>query len=340
MPLVSVVIPTYNCAQFLAETLRSILCQNFRDFEIIVVDDGSTDNSEEIVTAIKSDRIRYVKLPNSGGPSRPRNVGIQVAHGKYISLCDSDDVMLPEKLAETVAFLEHQSNLGFVFTNMALCHEDGTRLPGTFLDMHQGFWKLEKDKVGERWFRIKSQDAYDGLFYENYVGISGVVAPKQVLLAVGGFDESLSPAADWDMFFRISNKYDIGYVDMIGHLYRQRGSNLTSKGMKLTGPDLLRALRKQLEEELSERIHIQARRRIGQVLFDIGHHYQSCGDMKNARHHYQLSLRERFSWRALKGLLISFLGGRVVALLKVFKVKAKLQAIRVRGKVQADGSVL
>jgi hypothetical protein len=62
--------------------------------------------------------------------------------------------------------------------------------------------------------------------------------------------------------------------------------------------------------------------------------------MKNARHHYQLSLRERFSWRALKGLLISFLGGRVVALLKVFKVKAKLQAIRVRGKVQADGSVL
>ena len=330
MPLVSVVIPTYNCAQFLPETLRSILSQTFRDFEIIVMDDGSTDNTEQVVTGFQSDKIRYFKLPNSGGPSRPRNRGIELSVGKYVSLCDSDDVMFPEKLAEAIPFLEQEANLGFVFTNMILSHEDGTPFPDLFLDTYEGFWKLPKKKVGERWFSIKRQDAYDALFYEMYIGISGVVARKQVLLSVGGFDETLSPGADWDIFFRITREYDIGYVDIIGHLYRQSNTNMTSKGAKLMGPDQIKALRKQLGERLAEHTRKQAYRRIAQVLIDIGYHHQICGEMREARVHYQLSLREVFSWRASKGLLISFLGTRLVTLLRDLRSKLKMQLSKAR----------
>jgi glycosyltransferase involved in cell wall biosynthesis len=321
MPLVSVVIPTYNSATFLPETIGSILSQEFQDFEIVVVDDGSTDDTAEIVTAVESEKIRYLKIPNSGGPSKPRNIGIEIARGKYIALCDSDDVMLPGKLNEATAFLEQQPDVGFVFTNMILCHEDGRRFPGTFLDTYSGFWDLPKTKVGERWFRIKNQDAYRGLFYENYIGISGVVGPKQAFLSVRGFDEGLSPAADLDIFLRMSKRFDIGYLDLPGHLYRQRRANLTSQGVVLMGPDIIRTFRKQLNEKLSERLHKQARRRIAAVLFDMGYHYQLSGRMGQARLHYQLSLKERPSWRALRGVILSFVGHRLLTFLRDFRAK-------------------
>lgn len=128
MPLVSVVIPTYNSAQYIPEAVDSILSQTFKDFEIIVVDDGSTDNTEEVVTRIKSDKVRYFKQPNSGGPSKPRNVGVELARGNFISLCDSDDVIFPNKLAEAVDFFLQHPHLGFVFANMVLCYERFTAL--------------------------------------------------------------------------------------------------------------------------------------------------------------------------------------------------------------------
>ena len=98
-PLVSVVIPTYNSARYLSETLASVLSQTYTNFEIIVVDDGSMDNTREVVAGLKSPKVKYFWQSNSGGPSHPRNRGIELAQGHYIALFDSDDIMLPAKLA-------------------------------------------------------------------------------------------------------------------------------------------------------------------------------------------------------------------------------------------------
>ncbi|MGH7233317.1 MAG: glycosyltransferase family 2 protein [Nitrospiraceae bacterium] len=324
MPLVSVVIPSYNSAKYLPETIESILSQTFKDLEIIVVDDGSVDNTEKVVNVINSSKITYIKQDNSGGPSKPRNVGIERARGKYIALFDSDDIMLPTKLSDTLAFLEHQPHLGIVFTNFVLCDEQGNQSPGTFLDAYSGFCSLRKEQKDKQQFVIESRVAHDGLISENFIGTSGVVIPKRVLLSSGQFDESLSIAEDWDMWLRISRRYDIGYLDEIGHRYRRRGTGLMSRGAKVIAPQQVRFMRKQLEQGLSSAATRKAHRFIAEALFGLGYDYQCNGALKQARQNYKLSLQEAFSWSALKGLLVSYLGARAVAYIRDLKTKAKV----------------
>ena len=315
-PLVSVVIPTYNSAQYLPETIESVLSQSWQDFEIIIVDDGSTDNTQEVVGGFNSNKIRYIRQENSGGPSSPRNVGIHHARGKYISLFDSDDLMSRNKLAEAVAFLERYSDLGLLFANFEVCNERGDSFPGTFLDEYQTFWDLPKKQVDEKWFIIESAVAYESLFCQNFIGTSGTVIPKAVFLSVGGFDESIAGPEDRDMWLRISRRYALGYLDVVGHRYRLRETGIMGRGGAVLAPYRVLVMRKQLEAGLPPPLRRHARRNIAQSMFELAYHYRSIGDFKQARAYYRSSLKESFSVAALRGLLISCLGKRLVAFLK------------------------
>ncbi len=315
-PLISVVIPTYNSAQYLPETIESILSQSWQDFEIIIVDDGSTDNTQGVVRAFNSNKIQYIGQENSGGPSRPRNVGIHHARGKYISLFDSDDLMSRNKLEEAVAFLERYPDLGLLFANFEVCNECGDSFPGTFLDTFQEFCDLPKKQVGKKWFIIESAVAYEHLFNENFIGTSGAVIPRSVFLSVGGFDESIAGPEDRDMWLRISRRYALGYLDVVGHRYRRRDTGIMGRGDGVLAPHRIRVMRKQLETELPPSLQRRASRNIARSLFDLGYHWQSLGDFKQARNYYWSSLKESFSVVALRGLLVSCLGRRLVAFLK------------------------
>lgn len=110
--LVSVIVPTYNRANLLGETIRSILNQSYKNLELIIVDDGSTDNTEEVIISFTDDRIIYIKTQNWGGPARPRNIGIKKAKGEYLAFSDDDDIWMEnklkiqiEKIKETNCFL-------------------------------------------------------------------------------------------------------------------------------------------------------------------------------------------------------------------------------------------
>ncbi len=315
-PLISVVIPTYNSARYLPGTIESVLSQSWQDFEIIIVDDGSTDNTQEVVGDFNSNKIRYMRIENSGGPARPRNVGIHHARGKYISLFDSDDLMAKEKLEEAVGFLERYPKLGLVFANFERCNERGEGIPGTFLDGLTAFEKIQKKQVGEKWFIIESVVAYQEMFRQNFIGTSGVVAPKAVFLSVGGFDESIAGPEDRDMWLRISRQYSMGYLDIVGHQYRLRQSGIMGRGPSVLAPYRIRIWRKQLEAGLPPSLNRQARRNIAAVMFDLGYYWQSIGDFKRARVQYWSSMKESLSVLALKGLLVSCLGRRFVALIK------------------------
>jgi glycosyltransferase involved in cell wall biosynthesis len=316
MPLVSVVIPTYNSAQYLPDTIESVLSQSWQDFEIIIVDDGSTDNTQEVVAVFNSNKIRYIRQESSGGPSKPRNVGIHHARGKYISFCDSDDLMSRDKLSEAVAFLERYSDLGLLFNNFMVFNERGDSFPGTFLDGYQTFWNLPKKRVGEKWFIIESALAYKGLFWENFIGTSGTVVPKSVFQSIGGFDESIGSGEDRDMWFRITRRYAIGYLDIVGHQYRRRETGITGRGGIAFALSPVRVMRKQLETGLPPSLQNRAHCNIARAMFELGYHWQCLGDFKQARIHYWSSLKESFSVVALKGLLVSCLGKKLVAILK------------------------
>ncbi|WP_227368687.1 glycosyltransferase family 2 protein [Halomonas sp. M20] len=118
MPKFSVVIPTYNRADSLLRTLQSVLAQSFIDFEAIVVDDGSTDNTQQVVNTLKDPRIRYHKMINSGGPATPRNKGISEAKGEWICLLDSDDLWYPQKLMVLHDYLQKNVNIDVAYHSL------------------------------------------------------------------------------------------------------------------------------------------------------------------------------------------------------------------------------
>jgi glycosyltransferase involved in cell wall biosynthesis len=119
MPAVSIITCTYNRAHLIGETIESIIAQTFQDFEYIIVDEGSTDNTEEVVKSFPDSRIHYFKIPNTQGHlSAMRNFGIKKSQGKYIAFVDSDDLWLPEKLKKQFSALEADNSIGFSYTDI------------------------------------------------------------------------------------------------------------------------------------------------------------------------------------------------------------------------------
>ena len=138
-PTVSVIIPTYNRARLVGRAIQSVLNQTYQNFELIVIDDGSTDNTEEVVKGFRDERLHYIRLSEgSGGSAVPRNTGLKTARGEYIAILDDDDSWLDEaKVKEQVEFLNAHPDYMLVGTNLVVVDGNGTELGRSFL--------LEKD---------------------------------------------------------------------------------------------------------------------------------------------------------------------------------------------------
>lgn len=314
--LVSVVIPAYNCASYIAETLDSVIRQNHPKLEVIVVDDGSTDHTKDVVASVKSDRVKYVYQQNSGGPSGPRNTGIRLAQGKYVAFLDSDDIMLPGKIQCAVDLLNRQPNLGLVFADFVKFDEVNGQHAGAFLDTYEYFKRAPKRSVGASQYVLSAKAAYDALIVENYIGTSGVVAPKTVLAAVGPFDVRLRGPEDYDLWLRIAYAYDIGFIDMIGHRYRVRLDGITGLGDAKLVPHSIQVMQKQLNRPLPFSTRRKVHRKLAMQFFALGYCHQMAEEMKAARQHYLLSLKEANYWLSWKGLFMTFLGGGTIRRLK------------------------
>jgi glycosyltransferase involved in cell wall biosynthesis len=201
MACVSVIIPVFNSATLLGTALRSVFAQTCRDFEVIVIDDGSDDREElDQTLAPWAGRIRTVRQPN-GGPARARNTGIAHATGDLIAFLDADDEWRPEKLAKQVEYFRQH--------------------PGTGL-LHTGV-------VGETAAGAAGPDAprhdFCGLFHTAFfIKTLTVMVPRRVLTEVGGFDERREiHVEDWDLWLRIAAQYPIGFIREPLAVYRPGG---------------------------------------------------------------------------------------------------------------------
>jgi glycosyltransferase involved in cell wall biosynthesis len=195
-PTVSVVIAAYNAARWIAETLDSVLAQTFRDFEVIVVDDGSTDQTSEVVAGYR-DRIRYLRKENGGEPSA-RNVGIRATRGSYIAFVDADDLWLPEKLQLQMELLSRRPDLAWVYSDaIAFDGETGQEL-----------YKISEGA------KLCAGDILRPLLLCSFIASPTPVIRRDVFEAVGYFDESpdLQIGEDWNMWLRIAAKHQVGLV--------------------------------------------------------------------------------------------------------------------------------
>lgn len=215
--LVSVVIPTFNRAELLGETLHSILAQTLRDIEIIVVSDGSTDNTRAVVEGLGDARAKLIEQANSGGPAGPRNTGVAAARGKYIAFCDDDDLWLPEKLARQVALMEARPEL-------ALCYTEGVNFGDSDF--------FTRNTLGGR----LEAGHFAALLYRNFITNSSVLVRRDVLQKVGAFniDRAVRGTEDYEMWLRISQHHAIAGVHEPLFRYRIHRSNLAGNRSRAT----------------------------------------------------------------------------------------------------------
>ena len=187
-PLVSIIVPTYNRGLLIMNTINSILIQSYKNFELIIVDDGSTDNTTEIINGINDSRIIYNKIINSGGPAKPRNIGLKQSKGDYIAFCDDDDIWKEHKLKYCVNELINGSD--FVYHN--------------FITTGGNFNNLLFRSINSR--ELIYPYYFDLLNNGNSIINSSVVFKKDLFFKVGYIDEdtNLVAAEDYDYWLRIS----------------------------------------------------------------------------------------------------------------------------------------
>ena len=190
-PLFSVVIPTYNRAAKVVRAIESVLTQTFRDYDLWVIDDGSTDQTSQIL-APYLDRIQYRLIPN-GGTARARNHGIQQSGGSYIAFLDSDDRWLPTKLEAFARSIQTKPESGLFYSSIEVINEAG-----------------EKLRVNRS--RAVRGSAYHSLLMGNILAASTAVVRRGCLEKIGLFDPNMSHCEDWDLWLRIARAYPITFV--------------------------------------------------------------------------------------------------------------------------------
>lgn len=196
--IVSVVIPTYNRAHLIGRAIQSVLNQTYQNFEIIVVDDASRDNMEEVVKSFSDMRIRYIRHNKNKGGAAARNTGIRVAAGEYISFLDDDDEFLPEMLEKLLVVIENNNNIDLVFASGKVV-KDG---------------KVTGDRAKVPWVnRIKKEDLIMRIFIADFIPIQGTIVRKEKLLKVNGFDESVPSSHDHELWMRLVPICNVHFID-------------------------------------------------------------------------------------------------------------------------------
>lgn len=200
---VSIILPAYNRGHVIATAIQSVLDQTFSHFELLVVDDGSTDDTAAVVNNFSDDRIKYIPVKH-GGVSRARNHALKIMGGDYVAFIDSDDVYLPKKLEAQVSFLEAHPKFHVAYS--------------PYIEKFKGNEKLHKCDNG-------NGNVFCKLFKNSFVNVNSILIRKDAAEAVGGFPENFTTLEDFDFFLRLADRFLWGFVDEVSSEYRMAERN-------------------------------------------------------------------------------------------------------------------
>jgi glycosyltransferase involved in cell wall biosynthesis len=195
---ISVIIPTYNRSGKLRGSVESVLRQTYTDFELLIVDDGSQDDTREVVKAmaIEDDRIRYIRQEINQGASAARNEGVRQAKNPLIAFQDSDDMWRRDKLEKQMIYLNRHPKYAMIYCPVLVHEGQGHRVPD------------------EDWTDLEGQ-IFPRLLLHNTIDTPAMLIRRECFLETGGFDTGLRAHEDWDFALRFSRKYEIGYVNEV-----------------------------------------------------------------------------------------------------------------------------
>lgn len=261
-PTVSVIIPTYNRAKFISDAIQSVITQTYRNIEIIVVDDGSTDGTKDVLSPFM-DKIRYYHTENMG-PAHARNVGMKAASGKYIAFLDSDDLYLPGKLELQVAFMEAHPEVGMVATEVS------SMVGNTITeDYHLRSYHCIYDSKGlsyEDIYTVRGQFHCETLVrpVPYYIGnifchvLQGPVListtvffPREILQSVGYQNEAYPNGQEYEFIVRICKHYQTAFLNIPTYVYRYHVNQISMASNPITREKILTEIR-------GEKVFLQA----------------------------------------------------------------------------------
>ena len=214
MPLVSVIIPSYNHVDYVEEAVLSVVNQTYENIELIVLDDGSTDGSIELLKALSEQYGFSLVVKANEGLSATLNLGIELSNGRYICVCASDDILVLDKIEKQVAFMEENYQYMMAYGQKVNFYPDGTKRP-------------IKNSCYKSGYVFK-----DLLLFNFFIPPVSVIYRREVFDAVGGFDTDLA-AEDVDMFLRIASRFEIGFQDDYFYYYRVHDANTIGNVAKM-----------------------------------------------------------------------------------------------------------
>ena len=333
---VSVIVPTYNRARKCKRAVESVLAQTHQNVEVIVVDDGSTDNTQELIENMDS-RVKYIRQENAG-VSAARNSGLRVANGEYIGFLDSDDRWLPWKLEAELTVLHAFPEAGMVWTDMTAIDENGVTIQDSYLKtMYAAYMHFDADrdfrvslKVSDVWSNCPSQfqqkrcfvgNIFSWMFMGNLVHTSTVLLRKIRQNEVGFFDTKLVKSGeDYDFHFRTCRAGDVAFIDIPSIDYCIGASDQLTKDEYIGYIALnnLKTIKKMMVEAKNE-IRLPKklmRKRIAQSYAWLGMTEFKQNHFKAAVHLFKSLLLYPFDRRVLAYFILSFLPQTLVEMLQ------------------------
>lgn len=316
MPKVSVIIPTYNRENLVLESIRSVFAQTFADFEIIVVDDGSTDNTREILQPYLS-KIKYIYHRNTG-QSFARNLGILASEGEYLAFLDSDDIWEPKKLKIQVEILNKEKNIGLIFTNFKK-FDKGRIIFESRFDIYKLLYQIPIEKADG--YNIFKKKVFRELLEETWIFTPTVMVRKECFAKAGLFNPDIRFSEDWELFLRLARHFYFAYIDRPLVKVRSHSENISEdllerllgeievlRLVNATYPNLNNSILKIISSQLSLR------------QYSAGYQYFSRGNLYEARKQFRLSFSEKKSnFKAYSYFLVSCLPQEFVKIVRNIK---------------------
>lgn len=290
-PKLSVIIPTYNRENYIKSSIDSVLGQTFQDFEIIVVDDESSDKTRDIIRPISDPRLRYIQIKHSGFPSVVRNRGLIEAKGEYISFLDSDDILFPNALKRLSQYLDLHKDVGMVYSNFKPIGD----IPTDF------YIKLSKNKKMK-----KTGYVFRDLLLINFILCLGVLIRKSCIETVGRFDENLRVMEDYELFLRIANKYEIHYIDETLSGFRSHKDHISDISGDEAAINYFKAIR-----AINSKIHmpLYLRRKTESIYhLKLGKEYLKKGKKEYKREFISAFMKYPFNFKSFFSILLVILG--------------------------------
>ena len=285
--MVSVIITCYNYGRYLAGCMESVLGQTYRDIEIIIVNDGSTDNTDEIVKKYITDpKVRYIKQNNSG-QANAKNAGISHARGAFLAFLDADDVWEITKLEKQVPLFADPT-VGVVYSLTKYIDEEGRSLDLT---------------VDGKYLKPCAGEISQHLYFDNFIPFSSSVVRRDCLEKVGLFDESIKMGIDWDLWLRISAAYTFAYVDEPLLYYRVGHAGQMSKNLEERQRCSDRIMRKFVQENPDRLPNSVIQKAMAYTNCNRGYYYRNIDTSLSNRFYLDAIRSDITEWDAYRGLL-------------------------------------